>query len=147
MGRNDLRSQSLDLLRFPLAVVVLTIHIFSSGGLTVQGSTVTFDELPFFLELNHFIDGFLRGQSVPIYFFISGYVFFLGVKLTKEKYAQKLRNRVKTLLIPYLIWNTIAVLYSLTRIVPCLIHCVLRLHSNQIYTSVRYLTTKKRLFH
>ena len=120
MGRNDLRSQSLDLLRFPLAVVVLTIHTFSAGGLTVQGSTVKFDELPFFLELNHFIDGFLRGQSVPIYFFISGYVFFLGVKLTKEKYAQKLRNRVKTLLIPYLIWNTIAVLYSLVRMIPCL---------------------------
>ncbi len=120
MSRNDLRSQSLDLLRFPLAVVVLTIHTFSANGLTVQGAKFTFDEVPFFLELNHFIDGFLRGQSVPIYFFISGYVFFLGVKLTKEKYAQKLRNRVKTLLIPYLIWNTIAVLYSLTRIVPCL---------------------------
>ncbi len=113
-----MRSQSLDLLRFPLAVVVLIIHTFSSGGLTVQGAKFTFDGLPFFLEVNHFIDGFLRGQSVPIYFFISGYVFFLGVKLTKEKYAQKLRNRVKTLLIPYLIWNTIALLYSLIRIVP-----------------------------
>ena len=119
MSRNDLRSQSLDLLRFPLAVVVLTIHTFL-GGFTVQGSTVTFDELPFFQELNLFIDGFLRNQSVPVYFFISGYVFFLGVKLTKEKYAKKLRNRVKTLLIPYLIWNTIAVLYSLVRMIPCL---------------------------
>ena len=120
MSRNDLRSQSLDLLRFPLAVVVLIIHTFDYGGPTVQGTSVAVDGLPFFLEITHFIDGFLRRQSVPIYFFISGYVFFLGVKLTKEKYAQKLRNRVKTLLIPYLIWNTIAVLYSLTRIVPCL---------------------------
>ena len=120
MSRNDLRSQSLDLLRFPLAVVVLIVHTFSSGGLTVQGTKFTFDELPFLREINYFIDGFLRGQSVPIYFFISGYVFFLGVKLTKEKYIRKLRNRVKTLLIPYLIWNTIAVLFSLVGIVPCL---------------------------
>ncbi len=120
MSRNDLRSQSLDLLRFPLAVVVLAIHTFNTSGLTIQGTSVAVDGLPFFLEVNHFIDGFLRGQSVPIYFFISGYVFFLGVKLTKEKYAQKLRNRVKTLLIPYLIWNIIAVLYSLVRVIPCL---------------------------
>ena len=58
----------------------------------------------------NFMKGFLSYQSVPIYFFISGYVFFLGVTLTKEKYAQKLKNRVKTLLIPYIIWNVLVLL-------------------------------------
>ncbi len=120
MRSNDLRSQSLDLLRFPLAVAVLIIHTFNSEGLTIQGVNISFDEMPFFQELNYFIDGFLREKSVPIFYFISGYVFFLGVKLTKENYAQKLRRRVKTLLIPYLIWNTIAILYSLIKISPCL---------------------------
>lgn len=35
MSRNDLRSQSLDLLRFPLAVVVLAIHTFSTDRKSV----------------------------------------------------------------------------------------------------------------
>lgn len=120
MSRNDLRSQSLDLLRFPLAVVVLAIHTFSTEGFKMHGTTMSFENMPVLLEVNHFIDGFLRGQSVPIYFFISGFVFFLGVDLTKEKYIQKLKNRLKTLLIPYVIWNTLAVLWVLIRFLPCL---------------------------
>lgn len=119
MSRNDLRSQSLDLLRFPLAVVVLTIHTFTTNGFTLQGVPISLGDMPILLEINHVIDGFLRGQSVPIYFFISGFVFFLGVKLTKEKYLQKLKNRVKTLLIPYLIWNIVFVLKSLLLRLPC----------------------------
>ncbi len=84
----------------------------------MQGHTISFENMPFFQELNYIINGFLRGQSVPIYYFISGYVFFLGVTLTKEKYVQKLKNRVKTLLIPYLIWNTIAAIRHLFKLLP-----------------------------
>lgn len=119
MIRDDLRSQSLDLLRFPLAVVVLVIHTFHTGGLILQGHEFSVDTYPFFIELNHFIDGFLGGQSVPIYFFISGFVFFLGIELTKEKYIQKLKNRVKTLLIPYIIWNSLEILLLILRLLPC----------------------------
>lgn len=107
--RSDLRSQTLDLLRFPLALVVLIVHVFASGGITFQGHTTTFESYPIFTGLNRFIDAFLRGQSVPIYYFISGYVFFLGIKITKDAYLRKFKNRVKSLLIPYLVWNAIAV--------------------------------------
>ena len=116
MGRIDLRSQSLDLLRFPLAVVVLTIHIFSTEGITFQGITSNFEDYPFFMEVNRFIDSFFRGQSVPIYCFISGFVFFLGVEMTKETYIRKFKNRVKTLLVPYLIWNFFAILLLIVTI-------------------------------
>lgn len=117
---NDLRSQSLDLLRFPLAVVVLTIHTVNSNGFSMHGKKISIDEFPILMEMNHFVDGFLRGQSVPIYFFISGFVFFLGIELTREKYIQKLRNRVKSLLIPYIIWNIIGVLKVSIMFIPCL---------------------------
>ena len=110
--RSDLRSQTLDLLRFPLAVVIVIIHVFSrkSVGIIFNGNEIDFSNAVFFEEIKCFIDGFLRGQSVPIYFFISGFVFFLSVEWSRGKYIQKLKNRVKTLLIPYLIWNTIALL-------------------------------------
>ena len=110
--RSDLRSQALDLLRFPLAGVIVIIHTFSGGstGLIFSNNEIDFHNVVFFEEIQRFIDGFLRGQSVPIYFFISGFVFFLSVEWSREKYIQKLKNRVKTLLIPYLIWNMIALL-------------------------------------
>lgn len=118
MNRNDLRTQSLDLLRFPLVVIVLTIHVFTTQGFTFRGTEYSFETMPILLTVNHFIDGFLRGQSVPIYFFISGYVFFLGIELTKESYTKKLKNRMKTLLIPYIIWNAIAILLQLFYFLP-----------------------------
>ncbi len=132
MRKNDLRSQSLDLLRFPLAVVVLTIHTFSTDGFTIQGNSVSLDDFPILLETNYFINAFLRGQSVPIYFFISGFVFFLGGELTGDKYLQKLKNRVKTLLIPYLIWNIVAVLKPLFLRLPCFSAFFPNIHDSQL---------------
>ncbi len=111
-------SKSLDLLRFPLAVVILIVHVFNTNGITFQGITSGFEKYPLFMGVNHFIDGFLRSQSVPIYYFISGYVFFLGVKMTKETYIRKFRNRVNTLLIPYIIWNLFALLLLLITVCP-----------------------------
>lgn len=108
MSKNDLRSQTLDLLRFPLAVVVLMIHMFSSEGLQLRGQQLLFTDYPIVTEVNHWIDGFLRGQSVPIYYFISGFVFFIGAEMTRKTYLHKFRNRVKSLVIPYFIWNLIA---------------------------------------
>ena len=46
-----------------------------------------------------------------MFFLISGYLFFANVeKFTKEVYLQKIRRRIKTLLIPYIIWNLLMVI-------------------------------------
>ena len=37
MVQSNLRTQSLDLLRFPLAVIVVTVHVFNSGGMAFGG--------------------------------------------------------------------------------------------------------------
>ena len=112
--REQLRSDTLNLLRFPLAIVVLIIHTFNSEAtLAIQGHEYDFSIYPLFTGVKHFINGFLRSQSVPVYFFISGYVFFLGITLTPKVYIKKLQNRTKTLLIPFVIWNLMALLIVL----------------------------------
>ena len=115
MKERSLHSQALDLLRFPLAIVVLASHTLDSLLQSSQGLSI-----PIFREISYFIRGFFTGQSVPIYYFISGYVFFLGTELTREKYFRKLRNRVHTLLIPYLIWNSILIVCTIMASLPCL---------------------------
>ncbi len=109
--KDKLRTQALDLLRFPLAIVVLSVHVFSTQGLSFSGEVVNFNDYPVFIEFNNAIDAFLRSQSVPIYYFISGYVFFIGLQTwNNDKFKNKLKNRVKSLLIPYIIWNSIFIL-------------------------------------
>ena len=115
MKERSLHSQALDLLRFPLAIVVLARHTLESLLQSSQGLTI-----PIFREISYFIRGFFAGQSVPIYYFISGYVFFLGIELTRKRYFRKLRNRVHTLLIPYLIWNSILIVCTIVASLPCL---------------------------
>lgn len=111
----ELRTQALDLLRFPLAIVILTLHIFAAANADI--ATYKLDAgnaIWVFNSTVQFIEAFFRNQSVPIYFFISGYVFFIGLqKWSKEKYIKKITNRKKSLLYPYLIWNTIMLLASL----------------------------------
>ena len=108
MKEKSPHSQALDLLRFPLAIVVLTSHTLGNLLQLSQGFSI-----PVFHEISYFIYGFFSGQSVPIYYFISGYVFFLGIELTREKYFRKLKNRVHTLLIPYLLWNSLFIIRAI----------------------------------
>lgn len=106
----NLRTQSLDLLRFPLAVFVLIIHVFACG-VSLGGDAVDVNSVPILSKCSVIIAGFLGRQSVPVYYFISGFVFFHGInRLDKENYLHKMKNRSKTLLIPYIIWNSFSII-------------------------------------
>ena len=109
--RTDIRSRALDLLRFPLAIVIVIVHIFMNDGITIQGNEYTWSEDSVVGIVINLVKSFLSVQSVPIYYFISGYVFYLGFKLTKESYFKKLRNRSKSLFTPYILWNTLAIIW------------------------------------
>lgn len=118
--QRNLRSQSLDLLRFPLAIVIVLIHVIASRSYQSGSKTVnisTFDGADIFFGI---FDAFFRGQSVPIYFFIAGYVFFLGINLTMDKYGRKLKNRYHSLFIPYIIWNIVALGVAFSMFLPAM---------------------------
>lgn len=104
------RDLSFDLLRFPLAIVILVVHVFSVTGILTQYGASHTQLLP---VIQDFINAFVRGHSVPIFFFISGYVFFLGRDLTCSSYCKKLKTRFFSLFLPYMIWNAIALLMAI----------------------------------
>lgn len=102
-------SDSLNYMRFPLAIIVVLCHIVTNGPLEIQGNIIGFDNMPLLKFFNVFVDATLRGISVPIFFVISGYMFFREGVFNEKIYAKKIKNRIKTLLIPYIVWNAIAV--------------------------------------
>ena len=96
-----------DWLRFPLAVGVVYVHSF--GAKAVDQVRLVND--PFsWGAIYDFIRAFgskaLPLMAVPIFFIMSGYLFFGRMpNWDWNLYGQKLRRRVRTLLLPYIGWN------------------------------------------
>ena len=85
-----------------LMVGIVVIHSNLGLNLPVESGAKIASDITSFIS-------FCAGAAVPIFFVLSGFLFFRGVKcLTAEIYINKILHRTSTLLIPYLIWNGIA---------------------------------------
>lgn len=105
-------SKTFDLLRFPLAILVVYLHI------APVISPLAYVDVP--TDAYYYVNKtvcLIAACAVPCFFLISGYLLVFNIKkLTISIYGEKLRKRVKTLLIPYIIWNVMAFVYlKLTR--------------------------------
>ncbi len=100
-ARQSLQSRAIDFLRFPMATLVVLLHTAALG----VGSTH-----PVYSTLCIVFGRGICRVAVPCFFLISGYLFFskLDNQWNTEIWLEKLRKRVHTLLIPYLLWNLIA---------------------------------------
>lgn len=105
-SNNTTLSKTITFLRFPLIVAVVFIHT----GLREEG------EFPIYDMLYHAISDELSGIVVPLFFFISGFLFFFHSDFSKQTYIHKLRKRIYTLLIPYLFWNLIPFIINLSNL-------------------------------
>ena len=100
----EVQSKSIDLLRFPLIIGVIYIHNYMKNldlGVLSGNESIQFI-YGFTQEL--LSQGIAR-VAVPLFFMISGFLFFLNTDFNKATYLRKLRSRSKSLLIPYLFWN------------------------------------------
>ncbi|MDR0413916.1 MAG: acyltransferase, partial [Prevotellaceae bacterium] len=118
----DLQSNVITFLRFPLIMGVLFIHNYSSTP-TIPGAEFGIGEnIPIFYACSELFSQVLGSISVPLFFFISGFLFFQNIDgFTKYDYTRKLKRRGKTLLIPYLFWNiTVLLTYCIAQSIPAL---------------------------
>ncbi len=112
---SDKESRTIDWLRFPLAVFVIFIHGFGGGSSNVADySSLTSMDIYNITRIS--FSHVLCQIAVPAFYFISGYLFFLNVKTwSKEAYINKCKSRFKTLVIPYLLWNLLAIIVVLSK--------------------------------
>ena len=108
-----IQSHTIDWIRFPLMFLIIIDHVAS----TVIPQLTSFNILNIGFTGSDVYGVFravidtARKVNVPGFFLISGYLFFYRVEgWNKKIYISKLKKRVFSLLIPYLIWNTIAAL-------------------------------------
>lgn len=104
---NDYLSRKLNFFSFWLMIGVVVLH------------SVILDDSSLPSVVQRFISYYLLQICVPMFFMISGYLFFLNVKdMSFTLYLEKLRKRFKTLVLPYFIWSLFifALIYLLQQI-------------------------------
>lgn len=114
-------SETISFMRFPLVIAVLFMHfnlfVNPLSYQNVEYTSVGCTWLSYVICTFSFV---LPQIAVPLFFLISGYLFFIRkddkyMCFTREDYFRKLHKRVKTLLIPYLLWNIFTLLIVLHR--------------------------------
>ena len=91
-------------------MIVLVTYAHSYSNVTDGFSLLTSDWNTYeFLKL--LISQTFVKVAVPVFFIMSGYLFFANVKeWNLQVYKTKILRRIKTLLIPYLVWNLLMAL-------------------------------------
>ena len=102
-------SATFDFLRFPLALMVIFLHI--SPVVSTFDNPYSAIKPNSYLYINMLINK-IATCAVPTFFFISGYLLITNIQnLSLAVYLSKLKKRFTTLFIPYIIWNLLAVIY------------------------------------
>lgn len=89
-------------------MAVVAVHTFTKHPFTIKGNHYDPTQYPITNFMLDFGERFVHDFSVPTFFFISGLLFFAG-GMSKDIFKIKLQHRFKSLFIPYIIWNLIAV--------------------------------------
>ncbi|VTR34176.1 acyltransferase family protein [Sphingobacterium thalpophilum] len=108
----ELQSKTIDALRFPLIVGVVFIHTDFSDIILDGQKQIDFGNFPVFSSIFFLFSKLIFEVCVPLFFFISGFLFFYKTEgFSRETYVQKLKNRVRSLLVPYIFWNFVVILF------------------------------------
>lgn len=111
----DKTIKAFDYLRFPLILVVILIHC--NYFRNVLGLA---ENVPICFGVIDFLQKNVYSIAVPLFFFISGYLFFRDGIPSLEGYKKKLKRRITTLVVPYLLWNIIGLAIFLLKKTPYL---------------------------
>lgn len=110
---DKIQSQTIDLLRFPMAVFVVFIHTATTLELTPINET-SFPLLSgtgIYNMIEITTKSTLPIIAVPVFFVISGFLFFQKLEEWNwEIYKTKMQSRIRTLLIPYICWTILSFL-------------------------------------
>ena len=109
MMSDDNVSQRIAILRLPLIAGIVFFHNCTTTFELASESTSVTQNRAWVDFVRYFISLDAALVAIPMFFLISGYLFFLG-EWSRERYVSKLKRRVHTLLIPFLFWNLFTLL-------------------------------------
>jgi len=114
-------SLRLKLLRFPPIIGVIYIHGYATTVNYAGGEigTTNINALTDFTRV--LISQGLARLAVPLFFLISGYLFFANFRWSQQTYVKKILTRLRSLLIPFLFWNILGLaIVALAQAIPAI---------------------------
>lgn len=107
-------SQRITMLRFPMILGVILIHSYGIS-LKFSNETIGLQSAPYsVIFFQNLISDVIARIAIPIFFMISALLFFQNYSINRKIYFNKIRKRIHTLLVPYLIWNTLTIIFFLS---------------------------------
>lgn len=97
-------SKNANLMKVFLTIGVIYIHSFS---------LVPTETSSFLYYLKVYLSFVLPRIAVPLFFVYSGYFFFKGDKFGETAYRIKIKKRITSLIVPYVLWNIVALMFFL----------------------------------
>lgn len=112
LSDENLLSRTILFLRFPLIVGIVFIHTNLYDVMIGGVSLAEEGQFPLYETAFHILSNELARIAVPLFFFISGFLFFYRADFSSDVFVVKLKKRVRTLLVPYLFWNIVVSIYT-----------------------------------
>lgn len=120
-------SEKLKVLSFIAISMVIYIHMFYAEGIDMRHLAA----------VQNFIGNGLCRIAVPLFFTISGYLFFLKINDGITTIFHKMRKRVKTLLIPYILANSFTfVFYAILNLIALKIPAIDRVVNFKVFDTI-----------
>ena len=112
-------SLRLKLLRFPPIIGVIYIHAYGTVIHYSGGSLGTADLNSLTNVIRILLSEGIARTAVPLFFLMSGYLFFATFHWSQQTYLNKILSRLRSLLIPFLFWNLAALAFiALAQAIP-----------------------------
>jgi hypothetical protein len=99
-------SKRITSLRFLLVLLVVTLHAFGPK-VNFQDSNIVLKFPDAVYKIEYLFSMIIASIAVPMFFLLSGYL----VGLKKDTYSENLKKKFKSVLVPFLIWNSINILF------------------------------------
>ena len=105
LKNDELFWKKKEFISFLLSILVFFIHSYFAQDITGDSLISVVNH-----KVSYFLSRSITRFAVPMFFIMSGISFFKDYN--KKKYLSKIKSRIFTLIIPYLIWNTIWMLWE-----------------------------------
>lgn len=99
MANTELSSRIISCLRFPLTLGVVFIHYNIANG----------SDPWWVIFIINLISEVISRIAVPLFFLISGFLFFYHTEFSLNIYVKKLKKRYWSLFVPFILWNILAI--------------------------------------